>query len=259
MPTALPVVRGTSAALYPFTLAVIFRTVVGRFQNGSEQRSIAAPGGLIQVELPYAGMTQAQKNTVLSAVTAAKGSFDTTLTLTLGAITYANLNLDSDEFAAVESKTTQYNAPLKLSQTITQSLSPGSPGAAFPTLANGSMGSLPYTQRKMFQTVGTRVDAGPKYTTPEFGGGFTGYPGDGLMGWILEERMLTDADAATRMAHFIANWGRAYSFPFTDEDGTTYSHANGNGSPHYSADTMLFKYNGPNDTDVKVGIELTND
>jgi hypothetical protein len=60
------------------------------------------------------------------------------------------------------------------------------------------------------------------------------------------------------VAHFIANWGRAFSFPFNDEDGTTYSHAIGNGSPHYSADSMSIRYNGVNDSDVKIAIELTN-
>lgn len=255
---ALPVIRGSSAALYPFTMTVMFRTIVGRFQNGSEQRSIANPGALVQFSLPYGKLSQAQKNTLLAYWTTSKGGYDTTGSLTLGAITYTNLNLDSDEFAAIENPTTQYAGPVTLSQSLTQNLTPGTPGLAFPTLANGSMGMLPYTQRKVFQTIKTKLASGPIYSTPEFGGGLTGYPTDGLMGWILDERMLSDADAATRLAHFIANWGRAYSFQFTDTDsGTAYSHAIGNGSPHYSSDSLVFKYNGPNDTDVKIAVDLT--
>jgi hypothetical protein len=96
------------------------------------------------------------------------------------------------------------------------------------------------------------------YTTPEFGGGWTGYPTDGLMGWILDEHKLSDVDVETRASHFIANWGRAFGFPFEDEDSTTYSTANGNGTPHYSSDSMAITYNGVNDSDVRIGIELTN-
>jgi hypothetical protein len=261
---ALPVIRGVSAVLFPLTMTCSFRTVVGRFQNGAEQRSIGNPGGLMQFEWPNAALTQAQKNTVKGYFAAAKGQFDSTGSLSgpfgpglAGLVTYLNLQLDSDEFAATENETMQYGAPLKLSQTITQSLSPGTPGLAFPTLVNGSMGCLPYTQRQISQTVSTRVAAGPSYSTPEFGGGFTGYPTGTLGGWILDERKLSDGDAATRLAHFIANWGRAFSYPFTDENGVTYSHANGNGSPHYAADSLVFKYNGVNDTDVRSTLELT--
>ncbi|HEX4138368.1 MAG TPA: hypothetical protein VHY84_27405 [Bryobacteraceae bacterium] len=256
--SALPVIRGTSALLHPYKMTVLFRTVVGRFQNGAEQRSIADPGGLIQFDIPYSKLSQAQKNTLKSYVATARGGFDTTGSLVLGAITYTNLILDSDEFSSIESKPAQYGASLKLSQVVTQNFSPGTPGLAFPTLANGSIGMLPFKQRQIWQTMGAKVAAGPNYTTPEFGGGFTGYPSTGLMGWEIEERMLSDADAATLLAHFIANWGRAYSFPFTGEDATTYSHANGNGSPHYSSDSLVFTHNGPDDTDVKIAIELTN-
>jgi hypothetical protein len=265
MANPLPVFRGASAATYPFTMTVTFRTIVGRFQNGSEQRSIGNPGGLVQFEVPFANLSQTQKNALKAWLATAKGSFDTTGEITgpLGAglgglVTYFNLELDSDEFAASQNGPLVYSAPLKLSQSLTQNLLPGTPGAAFPTLANGAMSTLPYTQRQIWQTVKTRALGGAAYTTPEFGGGFAGYPTGALAGWVLDQRMLTDADAATLLAHFIANWGRGYSFAFVDEDSVTYSHANGNGSPHYSSDSLSFRYNGVNDTDVKIGIELTN-
>lgn len=244
-------------------MSFTFRTIVGRFQNGSEQRQIANAGALLHVEIPYAKLSQADKNTVKTAVTAAKGSSDTTLSIYLpygtGLATYTNMTLDSDVFESAESAPRQYAAPLKLTQTVTQALFPGSPGGAFPTLANGTMGILPYTQRKTFQTVGSVIPSGVKYATPEFGGGLAGYPGDGLMGWTLDERMLSDADVATRFGHFLANWGRAFSYPFTDEDAVTYSHANANGSPHYASDVMTIRYNGVNNSGVKTDIELTFD
>lgn len=259
MSLALPVIRGTSAALYPFTMTVTFRTIVGRWQSGSEQRSIANPGALIEFSLPYAQLTQAQKDTVEAAITAAQGQFAANITLTLGATTYTNLSLDSDDFAALTTNPTRWSGPLKVSQPITQNLSPGTPGLAFPTLANGAIGIMPYTQGEFFQTVVQKTPSGTKYVTPEFGGGFSGYPTGALRRWIFDEHMLTDADAATRLAHFIANWGKAYAFDYTDEYGTLYGPGSGRGSTHYSSDSLTFVYNGVNDTDVRIELEITND
>lgn len=251
MASPLPVIRGASAALYPFTMTISFKTLISRGQNGSERRQIMRPG-LIEFEIPYSALTQAQKNTVKTAVSASKGRAGMDIQLTLGSTTYSNLQLQSDDFEASEKETMQYEAPLKLTQVIAQSLSPGTPGLAFPALANSAMSILPFTQRKSFQTSLAGVSAGAQYAAAEFGGSLTGYPADGLMGWILDEQHLTDADLATRQAHFIANWGMGYSFPFTDEDGTTYNAA------RYGADSLSFRYNAVNDSSVRIPIEVTN-
>jgi hypothetical protein len=249
---SLPVVRGTSEALYPFTQVISFDTYICAWQSAAEQRYVRR-GGLMRFELTYNLLTQAQKDSVKSAISSAKGQYDTTtLTLTLGSTTYTNLNLDSDVWEATERETTRYTSSLKLSQTITQSLSPGTAGTAFPTLANGTMSLLPYTQRKRYQTIATKSPAGMKYTRSEFGGGFTGYPTDGLLSWTLDEQHLTDADLATRINHFIANYGRAFSFSFTDEDSTTYT------KTHYAMDEMSIRYNGVNDSAVTIQLEAVN-
>jgi hypothetical protein len=134
---ALPVIRGVSALLYPFTMTLSFRTIVGRFQNGAEQRSIGNPGALVEFQWQNANMTRSQRDTIKSAVTLTKGGSDHTLSISAPFLaslaTYFNLNIDSDEFASNEAITTQYSAPLKLSQSVTQGLSPGTPGLAFPT------------------------------------------------------------------------------------------------------------------------------
>jgi hypothetical protein len=248
---ALPVIRGASAALYPFQATYSFLTGTGPWENGAQQRWIKRPGALVKFALPYAQLTQTQKNTVKTAISAAKGRFDNTLTLTLGAITYTNHGIDLDEWAATEAKTTQYAAPLKLTQAITQNLSPGTAGGAFPVLASGSIGVLPYTQKKRFQTIGQRVEAGPNYTLAEFGGGWTGYPTDGLMAWEFAESGLSDADTATRVAHFLANFGKAMNFQFTDEDGAAYS------KTHYASDDLVINYRGVNDSSIRIALEAT--
>jgi hypothetical protein len=219
--TPLPVIHGASAANYPFELTYSFLTGIGEWQNGAQQRWIRQPGGLVKIAIPYAQMTQAQKNTVKAAFTGAAGRFEQNLEISLpfgGSLaTFFNFGMDADEWAATESKTTQYAGPMRLTQSITQSLSPGTPGLAFPTLANGTIGILPYVQKKRFQTVAQKVEAGPIYTLAEFGGGLSGYPKDGLMSWEFDMQLVSDADLVTLVAHFIANWGRAYSFLFKDE------------------------------------------
>jgi hypothetical protein len=238
---SLPVIRGASAALYPFTMTLSFLTGMGEFQNGTQQRWAKRPGALVKFELPYAVIAQADKNTVKAAVTSAKGGFDTTLSLTLNGVTHTNLSLTSDVFNATEKSTLQYDAPLSVAQVLTQNLSPGTAGTAFPTLANGAMCQLPYTQMKRFQAIATVHESGPKQTYAEYGGGLASYPSDGLFSWKLEEEHLTDADLTTRMNHFIANFGRLVRFSFTDEDSTVYTKA------HYQTDDMSIRFVGPND------------
>jgi hypothetical protein len=251
VPTALPIIRGDSQALYPFTRVISFDTIVRVFQNGTQQRSVGR-FGLNRFELNYTKLSQTQKNTIKAAITSAKGAFDSTLTLTLGGTTYTNLSIDSDEWAATEATTTQYSAPLKVSQSLSQNLSPGTLGTAFPSLANGTMCQLPYTQKKRFQTQTSRMAAGPKYSYAEFAGGLTGFPSDGLMAWELGNEHLTDADLATVTAHFIANYGRFGEFSFTDEDSVTYTKV------HYASDELQIRYAGPNDSAARVALEVVN-
>jgi hypothetical protein len=252
---SLPVIRGVSALNWPFTMTLRFLTGVGQWQNGAQQRWVRLPSALVRFTVPYPALTQAQKNTVKAAVTSAKGRFDNTLTISGpfngGLATYSNLGIDDDEWIATEAVTTQYNAPLKISQSITQGLSPGTAGTAFPMLANGSMGVLPYKQKKRFQTVQTRMEQGPAYSYAEFGGGLTGYPTDGLMAFEFNEDRLSDADTSTRIAHFVANFGKAFSFTFTDEDSTAYT------KTHYASDELAITFKGPNNSSMNIMLEAT--
>lgn len=232
-------------------MTLSFLTGLAEFQNGTQQRWAKRSGALVRFELPYAVIAQADKNTVKSAVTSAKGAFDTTLSLTLNGVTYTNLSLTPDVFSATEKNTMQYDCPLSVSQVLTQNLSPGTAGTAFPVLANGAMCQLPYTQNKRFQAITTVHESGPKQTLAEYGGGWANYPTDGLMSWKFEERQLSDADLVIRMNHFIANWGRLNRFQFTDEDTTAYTKA------HYSTDDMVIRFNGVNDSSVTTSIEAT--
>lgn len=249
MSIALPAIRGASAAIYPFTQTISFDTLVTVWPDGTQQRS-ARRLGSVKFSVPYPALTQTQKNTLRTAVDSALGAYSTDITLAFGGTTYTGLSLDSDEFTGAENQTLQYDCPLKLSQSIRQSLAPGTAGAAFPTLANGALSQLPYTQKKRFQTV-TQSANGIKWTRAEFGGSLSGYPTGGLYSWTLDERRLTDTDLSTRIAHFVANAGRFKKFTFTDEDATAYTKV------HYAMDEMVINYAGPNDAAVRIDLEAT--
>lgn len=218
---SLPIIRGAIQGTYPVRMTVSFLTGFGQWQNGAQQRWISRPGALIKASLNYGGMNQAQKNTVKSAFSGAQGKLSQGLSLSLpfaSSITsFSNFGIDNDEWTATESNSMLYDGPLELSQSVSQSLSPGTAGQPFPTLANGAIGTLPYLQKKRYQTVGQTVPAGPAYTYAEFGGGLTGYPNDGLMAWTFDTQHVSDADLQTLLSHFIANFGKAYSFQYIDE------------------------------------------
>ena len=225
MATPLPIIRGPSSALYPFVQTFTCQTEVSDSEAGNACRWPTGPPRL-RFEFAYNPLRQANKNTLKAAFNSAQGQFTggggtAGLTVTTD-ITYTDLTFDSDEFAAVEQITTQYGVRWSLNQSIPQNLSPGASGGAFPLLAIGAMSLLPYTQKLRFQTIVSEMPSGPKYTYAEFGAGGL-FPSGGLMAWTFDEPSLTDADVNTKVAHFLANWGNAYPFSFTDEDATVYS------------------------------------
>lgn len=244
MGTSLPIIRGTSTALYPFTQTYICNTGKSDAQSGATARWVKSPP-IVRFEMPFNPLTQADKNTLKVDFGSYKGQFTTNLQLTALGTTWTNLSLDSDEFAAVEQVTTQYGVRWVVTQAIPQNLSAGSSGGGFPLLTNGTMGQLPYTQKKRWQTIVSKVQAGPKYALAEFAGGWANFPTDGVMGWELDERMLTDADVNTRVAHFLANWGSAKPFTFIDEDGNSYIWV------FYASDQMVITRQQPNVSSIK--------
>ena len=219
--TPLPIARGTSTALYPFTQTFVAHTGVSDAQTANTARWVTG-WPTVKFQFPYNPLSQSVKNTLKGAFSSAKGQFTTNLSATTDQ-EYDNLSFDADEFVAVEQTTTRYGVQWSVSQTIAQSFTPGASGGAYPTLATGALSQLPYTQKKRFQTIVAVVGGVTKYTSAEFAAGLSGYPTDGLLGWEFAEQSLTDAEVATKVAHFLANWGNCFPFTFTDEDGVTYS------------------------------------
>jgi hypothetical protein len=243
MPTALPIIRGSSTALYPFTQTYICLTGKSDGQSSMATRWVAGLP-LVRFEFSYDLLKQADKNTLKAAFVSAKGQFATDLQATVGSAFNA-LSFDEDEFQGLEQQSTQYGVKWSLTQTLPQNLSPGASGGAFPLLSTGALSQLPYSQKKRFQTIVSRMASGPKYTYSQFGGGLTGFPTDGLMGWEFTESGLTDAEVTTKTNHFLANWGSCFEFAFVDEDVVTYSHV------HYASDQLVIQRASYNRSSIK--------
>ena len=237
MATALPVIRGPSTALYPFRQIYTAQTGVSNAQSGATARQVKGLP-LLRFEFGFNPVTQAQKNTLKAAFNSAKGEFtggngSAGLTVTTDQ-TYTDLGFDADEFAATEKVPTQYGVKWALNQALPQNLSPGASGGAYPLLGVGAMSLLPYTQKLRFQTIKSQMPSGPKYTYAEFGAGGL-FPTGGLMSWTLDEPVLIDTDVATKIAHWLANWGDAFPFTFTDEDSVEYSNV------YYASPTLTIE------------------
>jgi hypothetical protein len=238
--TDLPIIRGLSAALYPFVQTFIAQTSRSDGQNGSATRSIKGPP-LMRIELPTNRIAQADKNIMRGAFTDAKGQLAGDLQLTTYQL-WNNMSFDSDEFTAIEPASTCYNVRWSLTQTLPQNFAPGSPVPAYPRFSNGAISKLPYTQKRRFQTIANKMPSGPKYVYGEFGAGLNGFPGAlGLMSWEMDNHNILDTEVNTLLAHFLTNWGDALPFTFTDESNTTSatSVTVGTGSKTFTVDAGL--------------------
>jgi hypothetical protein len=219
--TPLPIVRGVSAALYPFRQTFIAQTGKSDGQNATPTRWVKGPP-LVRLELPTNRLSQADKDTLKAAFVSAKGQFASDLRLT----TYQHwdyLSFDSDEFVAVESRSTRYDVKWSLTSTLAVNYGAGTAGTAYPQLVYGSIAKLPFTQKKRFQTINNKMPSGPQYSYAEFAGGLSNFPTDGLMSWESDYHNLLDTEVNTLLAHWLSNWGDCLPFTFTDEDSVTYS------------------------------------
>lgn len=287
MATSLPVIRGPSTALYPFTQQYIFYNTVSVSETANSYRSPFAPP-TVKLQLGYNPTVIGDRNTLLSAFCSAEGENALNLQATIDQ-TYSNLSFDADSFSSTESRPTLYGVGWSLTQwagaatlqqitTTTSGLTPSTssvfvasllglpptpfnalleneeitvntitpgtlwlssitrgvggttavshlsgvalrlaPGNPFPTITGGCLGQYPFTQAPRFQTISSSVGSGPKVTYAEFGAGLNNFPTSALGAWTFEETLLSDADAAVRIGHFIAQWGNLFPFAYTDE------------------------------------------
>jgi hypothetical protein len=243
--STFPITRGTSQALYPFTRTLSFLTDVHQFNDGSQQRSVIRPNGPIcSFDLQYSAFAQSDKDAIKTAILAAKGQQATTISISLGGVTYANLSLESDVFEAVERKPTQYEMSIKFRGTAAQSLTAAGSGSTFPTFSYGTTSQLPYSQGHRFSTQAKGGESGDKYTYA--------FWSTALKQWTLEFPIMADADVTILEQHFLWAQGRFQAFTFVDPDDAT-----SNALVHYASDDLAIIYNSPNSASVRVALEQT--
>lgn len=249
--STLPIVRGTTSALYPFTQT--FHCFTGKSDSEAAKaiRWVSSPP-VVTFELPYNPLTQTQKNALKSYFTSSKGQFDKLSQITIAGATYTGLSFDTDEWQVVEQGPTVYNSKWSLTQTVPQNFSPGSSGGAFPTLSTGAISQRPWTQKKRFKTIVSRGPYSSKHTLAMYAGGWTNFPSDGLMGWQNTYPSLTDSETTSIVNHFLANWGDCFPFTYTDEDGTVYSNI------YYASPDLVIKRNQPNSSNITISLVQMN-
>jgi len=255
MAGTLPLVRVSAQALYPVTRRVEFLTDVAIATDFTEQRSKARPP-LTRFVFPYTQINATDLATMRSFLESQKGPFDTSWSVTLGATTYSNLVLEDDAFSATEAASTQttYSFTLRARQVKNPGYTCGSPGAAFPALANGLRTQLPYTQLRRYAVMkNDNPLSGNAFRWTWFGGGLTGFPTGSLHGWVLSFPVLSDADLSTIETHFRNNWGRYGTFTFRDpESGTDYTKC------RYDQDALEIVHSQPNVNSLTLRVMETN-
>ena len=180
----LPFLRGTSGglngqALYPFTRTVGFLTNVTTFANGSEQRQALRPGPLYDFSLPMGKLNATDKASWLAFNSTVRGRFNQNLTATLGATTYGNLTMMSDDLSQTNQTAALYDQQVSLRQVKDYPFSLPSVLTVFPLLSFESPCERPFTQTSGYLTSINESQAGQRFAYEWYGASLTGFPGTG--------------------------------------------------------------------------------
>src|SRR4051794_35409119 len=118
MAGSLPTVRGGVQALCPVTRRVEFLTDIAIAVDATEQRFKRRPP-LTRFSLPYSRMNATDTAAMKAFFESQQGSFDSTWSFTLGAVTYSNLTFEDDTFTSREEDATRttYSFALQARQT----------------------------------------------------------------------------------------------------------------------------------------------
>jgi hypothetical protein len=251
---AVPLVRGTGQALYPFTRSREYSTDLAQFVNGTEQR-FKVRAGLTRLSLPYSYLVAGDASNLEIFVDSAKGEFDTTGTITLtdslgNSNAYDNLTLDQDTIAVTENDATLYDSQLDLHQT--QNLDSPPPTVSepwtFPVFDVGVSAQRPHKQIRRFLTSLVDQPAGVRYSWAWYGEGLTDFPIGALEAWELT-LLLSDVNLVTLETFFRAMEGRMWPFMFLDPDSEVEYYP-----CRFGTDKLQIQHKGVNNNQVVVPI-----
>jgi hypothetical protein len=224
---------------YPLVRTLEFKTEIATGENGTEQRW-ALTTGEERWTLTYPRLTLAQRDTLISAFDAAKGSFDQTLTFDFDGATFADVHFDSDRFSAVESRLGQWTVSVTLRQVV-RGADSGTLAADFPVLLTGARVQLPYTAERSFDNVTARTEGGRfawyKRATP-------------LRTWTAGGSVIDGNEAQAIFDQFRLAAGRLKTFQFTDPDSlVAYPNC------RFASDMIEWRYISKNINEIRVQIQ----
>ena len=111
-----PTIRNGATALYPLSRSRSFVTTVKQFCDDSEQRWVSQSYGLAVFKLQYTNILACDVNALLAFWRTAKGSWDSTWSIVLSGVTYANMYFTDDNFSLQEVGPGLFNLTLACSQ-----------------------------------------------------------------------------------------------------------------------------------------------
>lgn len=119
MPAAFPTIKSGAVACYGSTRSHEFQTEVLTCQDLSTRRW-SARDILGRFDLVFIGINGYDLSKIRAHWISAKGSFDSTWSLTISGATFTTCSYDSDEFVfnEVPGKVDHYSGSLKIRQTI---------------------------------------------------------------------------------------------------------------------------------------------
>ena len=148
----------TPAFRFPVTRALEFQTLIGQGDDSTEQRSMIH-AGRASWTLSYPRLSLSERDILIAAFEAAKGSVDQTLSFTFLGTTYTGCYFDADKITFVESEPTVVSTTIKLCQVV-RAPDTGTFPTDFPVLANGCPTQRPYTHERGFDNVAVQTEGG---------------------------------------------------------------------------------------------------
>jgi hypothetical protein len=195
------------------------------------------------------------KGSWLTFFNTVKGMSQVNLQLSLGATTYSDLTLMSDDLGVTTQRPLQYDQQFTLRQVKFPyaSWTPSTAPTSYPTLACGAVAELPFLQVSTYLTSVNESKLGPRFAFSWYGSSLTNFPPGYLRMWKLTYPLLNDADLATLEYFFTACQGRLVSFSFTDPiDSTAYTHV------RLDSDEMEIKYMTKGQYSTTLSLRQTN-
>ena len=193
---------------YPLMRSVRFNTTVCKYLDDSETRW-STHSRMESFRLRWPNITRTQLSSLKTFMDSQRGMGVQGMSFALDGVTYANCMFDSDSFSFTESVPERYNASL----TVRQFLPPTPPSAviatSFPTLSNGATFQRGYTAASNWLTMRVDIPASDKV--------YVATDREAPLGaWNVSYAILTQPEAETLEAFFVAHKGRLVGFQFTD-------------------------------------------